>query len=88
MARLIVNVDVPDLDRGVRFYTEALGLRVGRRFDGSGIELVGAECPVYLLVTAPGSAPFRGADARPRLLLPAVRGARLRPDRHGLGDGN
>jgi predicted enzyme related to lactoylglutathione lyase len=64
MARLIVNVDVDDLEKAVRFYTSALGLRVGRRFSGGGIELVGAEVPIYMLVAAPGTAPFRGATAQ------------------------
>jgi len=61
MPSLIVNVDVDDLDRAVRFYTAALDLRVGRRFTGGGIELVGAEIPIYMLVAAPGTPPFRGA---------------------------
>jgi predicted enzyme related to lactoylglutathione lyase len=61
MAKLIVNVDVDDLDKGIAFYTRALGLRVGRRFTGGGVELVGAEVSLYLLVAAPGTAPFRGA---------------------------
>ena len=26
------SIDVDDLERGVRFYTEGLGLRIGRRF--------------------------------------------------------
>lgn len=65
MARLIVNVDVDDLEKAVRFYTSALGLRIGRRFSGGGIELVGAEAPIYMLVAAPGTAPFPGAtDSR------------------------
>ncbi len=64
MARLIVNVDVDDLERAIRFYTGALELRVGRRFGGAGVELVGAEAPIYLLVAAPGSAPFPGAASR------------------------
>ncbi len=64
MARLIVNVDVDDLEKGIRFYTRALGLRIGRRFSGGGIELVGAEAPIYLLVAAPGSAPFPGAAVK------------------------
>jgi predicted enzyme related to lactoylglutathione lyase len=64
MAQLIVNVDVDDLEKAVRFYTSALGLRIGRRFSGGGIELVGAEVPIYLLVAAPGTAPFRGAPVR------------------------
>ena len=63
MARLIVNVDVDDLDRAVRFYTAALGLRVGRRFTGGGIELLGAEAPIYMLVARPGTPPFPGARA-------------------------
>jgi catechol 2,3-dioxygenase-like lactoylglutathione lyase family enzyme len=29
---MLVNIDVDDLERGIRFYTEALGLRVERRF--------------------------------------------------------
>src|SRR5574341_851242 len=62
MARLIVNVDVDDLDRAVRFYTTALGLRVGRRFTGGGIELLGAEAPIYMLVARPGTPPFPGAQ--------------------------
>jgi predicted enzyme related to lactoylglutathione lyase len=61
MAQLMVNVDVDDLEKGIRFYTSALGLRVGRRFGEGGVELVGAESPVYLLVTARGTAPFGGA---------------------------
>jgi len=61
MARLIVNVDVDDLEKGIRFYTGALGLRVGRRFTGGGVELVGAEASVFLLQAEPGTAPFRGA---------------------------
>ena len=61
MARLIVNIDVDELEKAVRFYTSALGVRVGRRFGAGGIELIGAEVPIYLLVTAPGSTPFRGA---------------------------
>jgi predicted enzyme related to lactoylglutathione lyase len=63
VARLIVNVDVDDLDRAVLFYTSALDLRVGRRFGGGGIELVGAEAPIYLLVVARGTPPFHGAAA-------------------------
>jgi len=62
MARLIVNVDVHDLAAAICFYTAALGLRVGRRFGGGGIELLGAEAPIYLLVAARGTAPFPGAS--------------------------
>jgi catechol 2,3-dioxygenase-like lactoylglutathione lyase family enzyme len=50
MPRLLVDVDVPDLDRAVRFYTAALGLRVGRRLGTDFVELLGAEVPIYLLL--------------------------------------
>ena len=52
---LLVNVDVDSLEKGTRFYCEALSLRVGRRFDGW-VELVGAAAPLYLLPKAPGTA--------------------------------
>jgi predicted enzyme related to lactoylglutathione lyase len=63
MPRLIVNVDVGDLEEATRFYTSALGLHAGRRFGGDAIELLGAEAPIYLLVAAEGTRPFRGASA-------------------------
>ncbi len=63
MARLIVNVDVDDLEAATRFYTAALELQVGRRFGGEGVELVGAEVPIYLLVKAAGTPPYEGAVA-------------------------
>jgi predicted enzyme related to lactoylglutathione lyase len=54
---LLVNIDVDDLEKGTRFYCEALGLRVGRRFDGW-IELAGADAPIYLLPKAAGTEAF------------------------------
>lgn len=63
MTTLLVNIDVDDLDKGVRFYTEALLLRVGRRFGTDAVELLGAEVPVYLLLKRAGAPPFRGAPA-------------------------
>jgi predicted enzyme related to lactoylglutathione lyase len=62
MAQLIVNVDVDDIEKAERFYADALGLRVGRRFGGGGVELVGAEVPIYMLVAAPGTKPFFAAS--------------------------
>jgi catechol 2,3-dioxygenase-like lactoylglutathione lyase family enzyme len=38
---LLVNIDVDDLEKASRFYCDALGLSVGRRFDGW-LELIGA----------------------------------------------
>ena len=51
---LLVNIDVDDLDKGMRFYCDGLGMSVGRRFDGW-IELVGASSPIYLLPKANGT---------------------------------
>ncbi|MGH8691302.1 MAG: VOC family protein [Burkholderiales bacterium] len=61
---LLVNIDVDDLEKAIRFYCEGLGLRVGRRFDGW-VELVGAAAPIYLLPKAAGT-PVSPASARKR----------------------
>jgi len=52
---LLVNVDVGDLEAGERFYREALGLVVGRRFGSWGVELRGASSTIYLLQKEEGS---------------------------------
>jgi predicted enzyme related to lactoylglutathione lyase len=49
MARMLINIDVPDMEAGIAFYGEALGLSVGRRFDRDFVELLGAEIPVFLI---------------------------------------
>jgi predicted enzyme related to lactoylglutathione lyase len=56
MGRLLVNIDVPDLEAGEAFYTRAFGLGVGRRMGDDFLELVGLEAPLYLLRKAGGSA--------------------------------
>jgi catechol 2,3-dioxygenase-like lactoylglutathione lyase family enzyme len=61
MPKLLVNLDVDDIERAVEFYTQGIGLQVGRRFDNSFVELLGADVPLYLLAKSAGSAPF--ADA-------------------------
>jgi predicted enzyme related to lactoylglutathione lyase len=61
MPGLLVNLDVDDMDRGIQFYTDGLGLRMGRRFDDAFVELLGADVPMYLLHKPPGSSPFAGA---------------------------
>src|ERR1700710_3062526 len=61
MQRVLINLDVDDLERAVVFYTQAFGLRVGRRFDAGFVELLGAEAPIYLLLKAGMSEPFEGA---------------------------
>ena len=53
--QLLLNIDVPDLAEGERFYAEAFGLHRGRRFSEDALELLGAQAPVYLLRKAAGS---------------------------------
>jgi predicted enzyme related to lactoylglutathione lyase len=56
VAGLLLNIDVPDMEQGIAFYTAALGLEVGRRFDGDFVELVGRDVPIYLLRKDAGTA--------------------------------
>jgi predicted enzyme related to lactoylglutathione lyase len=52
----LVNLDVDDLDKAVRFYVSALGLKPGRRFGAFGVEMLGTSAPIYLLLKSPGTA--------------------------------
>jgi predicted enzyme related to lactoylglutathione lyase len=61
MAELLVNIDVDDLERAVRFYGAAFGLAVGRRFGAFGVEMLGGSARIYLLAKPAGSPPFAGA---------------------------
>ncbi|HKA32890.1 MAG TPA: VOC family protein [Candidatus Binatia bacterium] len=56
---LLVNIDVDDLEKATRFYVDAFGLKIGRRFS-FGIELVGGPAPIYLLRKPAGT---QAADA-------------------------
>ena len=60
----IVNIDVPNLERGIAFYTEAFELRLSRRLGSGFAELLGAGIPVYLLEAPAGTRPFHDADVR------------------------
>jgi len=62
MPRVLLNLDVDDIERAAAFYTQAFGLSVGRRFDGAFVELLGAEAPIYLLLKAAETKPFEGAE--------------------------
>ncbi len=49
---LLINIDVPELQKGIDFYTKALGLRHTRiLFDGTVAEMIhdGAAMRIYLL---------------------------------------
>lgn len=56
MAHLLINLDVADLARAEAFYCAAFGLRPGRRFGPGGVELLGAQAPIYLLEKPAGTA--------------------------------
>ena len=52
---VLANIDVDDLARATDFYCSALGLRVGRRFGSSAVELLGGSTAIYLLEKAAGT---------------------------------
>lgn len=60
MATLLINIDVDDLEKGIRFYTAGLGLKPGRRLGPDAREMLGASSPIYLLENQAGSRPFEG----------------------------
>ncbi len=53
--KLLVNIDVDDLERGIDFYTRAFDFVVSRRFGNDAVELAGADAAVYLLAKPVGS---------------------------------
>lgn len=63
--QLSINIDVPDLDQGIRFYQDGLGLQCARvLFGGAVAELRGGPVPVYLLGREEGSTALPGAGGR------------------------
>lgn len=56
-----ICIDVDDLERGIAFYTQGLGLRVGRRLDDDWVELLGAASAIDLLAN-PAGTPALGQD--------------------------
>ena len=60
---LLLNIDVPDVERGVRFYAAAFDLKIGRRFGADFVELLGWPAPVYLLTKKAGTV-GAGSDLR------------------------
>jgi predicted enzyme related to lactoylglutathione lyase len=53
--KIVINIDVPDLARGIDFYTRALGLTHSRTLEDVA-ELTGASSTIYLLCKPGGSA--------------------------------
>src|SRR5690606_38637151 len=60
LMQLLVNIDVPDLAVAEALYTQAFALTPARRFGTSGVELLGANAPLYLLEHAAGSEATQG----------------------------
>jgi catechol 2,3-dioxygenase-like lactoylglutathione lyase family enzyme len=56
-----ICIDVDDIERGIAFYTQGLGLRVGRRLDDDWVELLGAAGAIDLLAN-PADTPALGQD--------------------------
>lgn len=53
--KILVNIDVPDLEHAIGFYQTAFGLTLNRRLGRTGAELLGADAPIYLLEKAAGT---------------------------------
>jgi catechol 2,3-dioxygenase-like lactoylglutathione lyase family enzyme len=56
----LLNLDVDDLDKAIRFYRDAFGLKPARRLGGLAVEMVGGPAPIYLLAKASGTPPSSG----------------------------
>jgi len=59
---LRICIDVDDMARAIAFYTQGLGLRVGRRFKSDFVEILGAGSPIDLLFNAPGTRPVSASE--------------------------
>jgi len=64
MIEMRACIDVSDLDRAVDFYTRALGLKVGRRFDSAWVELIGASSALDLLANPSGTESYPAASSQ------------------------
>jgi predicted enzyme related to lactoylglutathione lyase len=62
-AGLLVNIDVPDLARGIGFYRDGFGLAVSRYLGRHAAELTGWPVPLYLLEN-PGGSVAAAAETR------------------------
>ena len=49
MPEVHVYIEIDDLERGIAFYVEGLGLSVARRLRPHWVELAGAQMPIHLL---------------------------------------
>ncbi|HEX8536232.1 MAG TPA: VOC family protein [Cystobacter sp.] len=63
MIELRACIDVEDLDKAIAFYTQTLGLKLGRRVGSEWAELLGASSPIDLLARPAGSPSSPGASS-------------------------
>ena len=61
MIRVYVNIDVDDLERGIEFYRDGIGLTLARRPFSSTAEMQGAGQVIFLSAKPAGSLPGRGS---------------------------
>jgi len=65
MPSLLINIDVPDLDRAIGFYRGGLGFTLERTlFERSVAEMTHDGVRIYLIEQAAGSQPVPGSDAK------------------------
>lgn len=62
--QLRVCIDVSDLEAGIAFYRDALGLSLGRRLGAKWADMLGASSPLDLLAEAAGTAPTSRTTSR------------------------
>jgi catechol 2,3-dioxygenase-like lactoylglutathione lyase family enzyme len=55
--QLRICIDVPDLEAGIAFYRDGIGLTPGRRLGAKWAEMLGAPCPIDLLAEDAGTRP-------------------------------
>jgi len=58
-----ICIDVADLEKGIAFYRDALGLSPGRRLGKKWAEMLGASAPIDLLAEPAGTAPVPRSGA-------------------------
>lgn len=58
---LLINIDVPDLEAAIRFYTAALPLQLARRLGTDFAELAGATTRLFVIQQAEGTPTSHGA---------------------------
>lgn len=64
--RILVNIDVPELEPAIEFYCAALGLEHNRTLDDDVAELTGTSSAIYLLKNPPGSSSARNISEKRR----------------------